>query len=346
MATRTAARELTMTSPALIDTPTMAARMRARILRPETRELLVARIAGSDQEGDLTVPPNAGGIGRIRHFLRETGADWPPNPLPIDPAAKSLGVPHADIVRAQVFQNAACAWRCWYCYVPFDLLSGSPSKGVWQSADALVDKFAGLADRPRILDLSGGSPDLTPEWIVWTMDALERASLADSVYLWSDDNLSTDYVFSELTAADRARLRSYPHYGRVCCFKGFDAAAFAFNTGARPEAFARQFERFARYLDVGIDLYAYVTLTGPALEAVDEAIPAFVDRLQGISPNLPLRVVPLRITPFAPMQRRKTTIAKSGAFAVQERAISRWKAVLADRFPQAMRDTPITEVVL
>ena len=335
-----------MTSPALIDTAAMSARMRERILRRESREVLIARLSGSGQEADLTVPPNAGGLGRIRHFRRETPANWPDNPLPIDPAARSLGIASEGLVRAQVFQNAACAWRCWYCYVPFDLLGGSPEKGAWQTADALVDRFAAIEDRPQILDLSGGSPDLTPEWVVWTMEALERKKLVESVYLWSDDNLSTDYVFSELTAAHRERLRSYPHYGRVCCFKGFDEASFAFNTGALPEGYGRQFERFARYLDLGLDLYAYVTLTGPSMDAVEEGVHAFIDRLQAIAPNLPLRVVPLQIAPFGPMQHRRTAIARQSALTVQERAIERWDSGLADRFPTSARALGITEVVL
>ncbi len=142
------------------------------------------------------------------------------------------------------------------------------------------------------------------------MEALEAAELSDEVYLWSDDNLSTDYVFDKLGPVDRARLASYPHYGRVCCFKGFDADSFAFNTGAEPSGFALQFERFARYLELRIDLYGYVTLTGPPTEGVADKVHAFIDRLQGISRNLPLRVVPLQITPFGamagPSQRGKS----------------------------------------
>jgi uncharacterized Fe-S cluster-containing radical SAM superfamily protein len=335
-----------MSSAVFIDTATMARRMRERILRPASREILIARLSGSDQEADLTVPPNAHGLGRIRHFRRDTAPGWPENPLPIDPAAKSLNLPADNIVRAQVFQNAACAWRCWYCYVPFDLLGGTESKGMWQTADAMVALFAETPDRPHILDLSGGSPDLTPEWVVWTMAALESAGLSESVYLWSDDNLSTDFVFSELSASDRAFLARYRNYGRVCCFKGFDAEAFSFNTGAGHDGFDRQFELFARYLELGIDLYGYVTLTGPSLESVAEGVSAFVDRLQAISPTLPLRVVPLQIVPFGPMLHRPLADNKGVALAVQEAAIAKWRTTLAERFSAAALAQPITEVVL
>jgi hypothetical protein len=178
------------------------------------------------------------------------------------------------------------------------------------------------------------------------MSALRSAGLSERVYLWSDDNLSTDFVFTELTAKERELLGQYPHYGRVCCFKGFDAAAFTFNTGAAPSGFDRQFELFARYLELGVDLYAYVTLTGPSLEAVPDGIWTFMNRLQTVSRQLPLRVVPLQITAFGPMLRRAVTADREVAFAVQEAAIAEWRTALATRFSAAELRQAITEVVL
>jgi Fic family protein len=247
---------------ALIDTATFAATMRDKIIRPASREVLVARIAGSEQEQDLTLPPNCGGLGRIRHFKRSVLPGWRDNPLPIDPAAKALRLPTTDILTAQVFQNAACAWRCWYCYVPFNLLSGDISRGEWKTATELVTLYAEQKQPPRVIDLSGGSPDLTPEWIIWMMKALTDARLADSTYLWSDDNLSTDYLFNKLDESERRRLVDYKNYGRVCCIKGFDADSFAFNTTADPSGYDYQFEILRRYVDLGIDVYGYVTLNG------------------------------------------------------------------------------------
>ena len=42
----------------LLDSDELASRYRARTIRLDTRELLVARLSGSEQEVDLTVPPN------------------------------------------------------------------------------------------------------------------------------------------------------------------------------------------------------------------------------------------------------------------------------------------------
>ena len=309
---------------ALIDTASMAARMRERIVRPATRELLISRVGGSAQEEDITSPVNCGGLGRIRHFQRTTASGWPDNFLPIDHAARALGLPPAAMMEAQVFQNAACAWRCWYCFVPFELLGGDERRAEWVTAEDLIGRYAAIDARPRILDLSGGSPDLTPEWIPWTIEALERAGIADDTFLWSDDNLSTDLVFEVLTDAQRAAM-ARANYGRVCCFKGFDAESFAFNTGASPDGFGRQFERFAQYLDLGIDLYGYVTLTGPTLDGVEEKVIMLHERMRSIWPALPGRTVPLRIEAFGPVVKRNAGRDLAAAFAVQEAAITVWQ---------------------
>src|SRR5690349_12409002 len=111
-----------MKSLPLIDTQRVSSMYRDRLIDVEGRRLLITRLAGSEQEADLTLPPNCGGYGRVRHFRRATSDGWPLNPLPIDPACAALGMPQADEIRAQAFQNAACNWRCWYCFVPFNLL--------------------------------------------------------------------------------------------------------------------------------------------------------------------------------------------------------------------------------
>ena len=35
------------------------------------------------------------------------------------------------MIEAQAFQNAACNWRCWYCYVPFELLAAKEEHADW-----------------------------------------------------------------------------------------------------------------------------------------------------------------------------------------------------------------------
>lgn len=335
-----------MTMAQMIDTASFAAAMREKIVRPASREILVAKLVGSDQEKDLTLPPNCEGLGRVRHFTRITSPGWPENPLPIDPALRALGLPKRDTLRAQVFQNAACAWRCWYCYVPYNLLAGDSRRGRWMTTEALVRLYATEKDVPALIDLSGGSPDLTPEWIPWMMRSLENAGLSETTFLWSDDNLSTDYLFSLMTEDDRRTLVSYRNYARVCCLKGFDAASFSFNTAADPVAFEKQFEILGRYLALGVDVYGYVTLTGADLSTVRTAVPKLIDRLQALSESFPLRVVPLEIRNFTPTDKRSKNSSDGFALAdqVQQDAIEIWMRELDLRYTKAERCRNIADI--
>lgn len=164
-------------------------------------------------------------------------------------------------------------------------------------------------------------------------------------YLWSDDNLSNDYFWRFLSPEDIATVKAYHNYGKVCCFKGFDPNSFAFNTMASPGLFARQLELFKRYLDLGIDIYAYATFTTPVSDNVSALMARFVDALQEISANLPLRVVPLEIREFAPVKSRLGA-EHFDAIKFQWLAIDCWKSEIERRFSPEMRGKAIYEVPL
>lgn len=328
---------------ASIDTDAFSADLRSRAIRVESGEILISRIAGSDQEFDLTDPPNADGFGRVRHFRGAQPYPWPHNPLPVEPAAHRLGVSSDATATAEVFQNAACNWRCWYCYVPFSLLSANPEKSGWFTARQLVDLYVELEERPLVIDCSGGQPDIVPEWIPWMMDALTEAGLAEQTYLWSDDNLSNDYFWEHLSSAQIDRVASYRNYGRVACFKGFDEQSFAFNTKAEESLFAGQFDLFSRLLETGMDLYGYATFTGPESDAVAGGVVNFVDRLQEVDRNLPLRLIPLRIAVFGVVGHRVREPHKL-SLEVQDEAIAVWNAELDARFSTEERALSIAMV--
>jgi uncharacterized Fe-S cluster-containing radical SAM superfamily protein len=335
-------------TPKPIDTVGFAEHLRSRAIDVEGQRLLISRLAGSDQEVDLTLPTNCDGYGRVRHFKLSTAKGWPRNPLPIVPACRALGImPAPDLMTAVVFQNAACAWRCWYCFVPEELLNADQKHSAWFTAGELVALYRRIPEAPRIIDLSGGSPDLVPEWTPWMMRALRDAGLDRSTYLWTDDNLSTTYLFDALTSGDRDLLCSYPNYGRVCCIKGFDARSFAFNTRAAPNDYMRQFEILRRVIELGIDVYGYVTLTSPHDSGVAEGVRDLLDRLQAIDANFPLRMVPLRIQVFTPVKGRLSKDKdRERSLMVQEEAIAVWNSEIERRFDGAVRERPICDVPL
>jgi hypothetical protein len=115
-----------------IDTERFAAQLRARAIDIDGGRVLISRLAGSGQEVDHTLPAH---YGRVRHFRLATAEGWPANPLPIAPACRALGItPFPDMMTALVFQNAACAWRCWYCFVPEELLNADQNRSAWFTA--------------------------------------------------------------------------------------------------------------------------------------------------------------------------------------------------------------------
>ena len=278
-----------------INTEAFSEQLRKRAIDLDARKILVTNFRGTLQERDLTEPPNCEGFGRVRHFRRAASKGWPENPLPIDPACRALALPRAHILRAQAFQNAACNWRCWYCFVPFDLLSANRRHSEFLKPANLIDLYLNQAEPPPMIDLTGGQPDLVPEWVPWMMREITNRGLQDQIYLWSDDNLSNDYFWRFLSEEDRELLAAYKNYGRVCCFKGFNENSFTFNTLAEPSLFDKQFEFMERLCAVGFDIYAYATFTTPVSSSIQADMRRFVDRLQQIRPNLPLRLIPLEI---------------------------------------------------
>ena len=328
-----------------VDSDALAARYREAIFEGSSSRILISKIAGSEQEPDLTAPVNGRGLGRVRHFRRCGTVGWPENPLPIDPAAKALGLDLGlSQMEAQVFQNAACNWRCWYCFVPFSLLRADPHRSAWLSAKELVDSFLANENGPRVLDLSGGQPELTPEWVLMVIDELQHRGTS-GVYLWSDDNLSTDFFWRYLSREQQGRIAQFEAYGRVCCFKGFDEDSFAFNTAASGSLFERQFDLMRKYLTTGIDVYAYATITSPHRNGLRARIERFVDRLQQVQINLPLRTIPLEVQIYGPVKSRMNGERRE-ALQIQYEAVEIWKDVLQQRFSSELRTLPVTEISL
>ncbi|MGE0847738.1 MAG: hypothetical protein AB7L41_15840, partial [Flavobacteriaceae bacterium] len=89
------------------------------------------------------------------------------------------------------------------------------------------------------------------------------------------------------------------------------------------------------------------TLTSPHDDGVRQGVADLVDRLQAIDANFPLRVIPLRIHVFTPVEQRLARDnARERSLAVQDEAIAAWKQELKRRFPDGLRALPICDVPL
>ena len=328
-----------------LDSESLATTLRTKAVDIARRRILLTKFSGSDQESDISEPLNCEGFGRLRHFRRAVSEGWPSNPLPIDPARHALGLSPADDILAQAFQIAVCDWRCWYCFVPFNLLSANSAHSGWVSPEALIEWYAEDVSRAPMIDLTGGQPDLVPEWTLWVTDELVKRGLGESTFVWADDNLSSDYFWRYLSREAIERICAYPRYARVGCFKGFGAESFAFNTTARPEFYDRQFEIFARHVALGVECYAYVTLTAPDDRNIRLEMPKFVDRLQRIAHNLPLRTIPLEIVEWGPVTARLNE-EREAAMQVQKQAVEAWREEIARRFTSEETALPIYAVPL
>jgi hypothetical protein len=200
-------------------------------------------------------------------------------------------------------------------------------------------------DPPLVVDLSGGEAGLVPEWCLWTMHALEARGLKGKVFVWLDENLGSRNLWDYMTKEEIRYMATFPCHSRMGCFKGYDPTSFEFNTGASRHSFSQQFEAFSDLVRAGFDMYGYAIFTSPPNGEVHRAVSDFVDRLQSIHPNLPLRTVPLRIHPFTATRARMLRPHEE-AIQFQFEVVRAWEGELLRRFKKTDLSRPIHEISL
>lgn len=319
-------------------------RLRRKAINHTDQQVLISNFSNTLQERDLTELPNCGGYGRIHHFNMRTSLNWPENPLPNLPASKALNKQTPVILRAEIFQLSICNLNCWYCFVPKELRDGNLEHAKFLSVQNIVSRFLKINDKPKVIILSGGQPDLAPEWLYWMMVELKRIKIDEEFYLWSDDNLTTDFFFNVLTSDQINYVKSYQNYGKVGCFKGFDQKSFIFNTRIKGIHFQEQFNILQKYIDLNIDVYSYVTLTAPDMSSADNRIRDFISKLQEVRYYLPLRTIPLEIKNYSPLDLESEELRK--AMKNQHEFVKIWNDCLKERYSKNDIKKPITEIDL
>ena len=312
--------------------------IRRKILNCESKMVKLTKFVGLDECNDENCYVNCGGIGRIRKyknfslFLDNANGCRKRLLRGLDPQTKEF--------QTQVFQIIGCNMRCWYCFVDDSILNANESNAVWVSISDMIDIFLQEVSEPMILDLSGGQPDLVPEWCLWVMEELERKGLKDKVYVWLDDNLGTQGVMEECLTQEQIKyMASFPKHSRACCFKGFNDDTCTFNMRNSTIGIKNQIENFKFLYEYGFDLYAYITLTGPKGSADKKEIEKFINNMAEIHPKLPLRIIPLKVAEF---EATSTRMNQKYYDALQEQFIAYeyWKAVMAERYTREELEMP------
>lgn len=320
-------------------------RLRSILLNQASQSILISDLRDSEQATDIH-NINCMGYGRVWHKSVEIEENWGEIVLPYYPAAWKLGISRKEASVIQVFQSAGCNYRCWFCYVDYRLLKGDIQHAKYFTCDEMVSMLQKESYMPKVIRLSGGQPDLTPEWTIWMMKTLISKKLDDKTYLWLDDNLSNYYSWEIFNDEDWNFMLNYKNFGRVGCLKGYDHDSFHFNTKAPSEHFDRQLDILDRLVKIGLDIYVYLVLTTPHLKHLDQNLKQLVDRLQAIHPNLPLRVCPLKIKPYSPTTGRMKDSESESMQYNQYVALDKWKSILSERFTLEQLALPCYEVTI
>jgi len=216
-----------------------------------------------------------------------------------------------DYNRSFVIQVAGCNYSCNYCYVPPETNACNLNFAKYFSVKEMVDYFLNARrefDEPiNVIRITGGEATIIPEIIIDIYSEMEKI---EETYLWIDTNLSTT-KYLEKAESDLKDIMQKKNVGVVGCFKGVSKEDFSLLTGVEPKFYDSQFEIAKLFLKWKTDFYVYL----PALiygNNIEQKIKDFIERLQELNKNLPLRVEMLVIKKYPAAIRNMEINAKSG----------------------------------
>lgn len=287
-----------------IDLDIFSHSLRERAIKKESKQILVTNFLDSEQAKDAS-NINCEGFGRIRTLSQTPRPNWVNSCVRYRVASARMGLSDTESELCQVFQNAVCNFRCWFCFVDYKLLKGDFTHSAYLTVDDLLELFLREKSPARIIALSGGQPDIIPEWAPWFIKALLHRGLTNEYFIWLDDNLSTQFAWGYLTGEEWELMKWYPNFGRLCGIKSFTKERFFENTNVRPEFFDRQLDTLGRLVKEGMDVYIELALTTSDLSNLAKDMSDFFDLLQQkVHHNIPLRINPTQIREYSPNKNR------------------------------------------
>ena len=285
---------------------------------------------------------NLNDFGRIRTFKRNKFTDWNLDPIPIDIVSRKLNIKDIDELDVQMIEVAKCNLHCWWCYLPDEIRKINKKYMKWFSVSEMLDMIMEENKNIKCLYISGGNPELVPEVIYDTMKELEKRNLSNKIFLWSDDVLSTDYLFN-MDIKKIKYMINYKNYAKVCCLKGFDDESYKFNTLLNKEGFNNQLIRLQKYIELGFDVYCYVIFTCENTKNAESKIEEFIYKLQRISYYLPLRVIPIKIEKFSAVLPRLDKI-RDESINNQYKIVNIWNKKISEIYTKEKISKNISEL--
>lgn len=216
---------------------------------------------------------------------------------------KFIGDPR-DFTKVFTFQLNACTYDCNYCYVPLVLKTANREWGKFFKAKEIVDSFLEIREKYNlemsVLRASGGEIFcIAPDLVYEIYSELKKRNLDKEIYFWIDTNLSTRKILEEFESELREMFKE-KNVGIVGCFKGTCGEDFEILTGRTQKFYKKQFECTEFLMDLKADLYLYLPalVYGKDLKEVREKLEFFIENLEKINKNLPLRTEMLVIIDY------------------------------------------------
>lgn len=274
--------------------------LRNKVFDLDGQSLKLVSFSGTKQAEDSYTRADPSGLFRVRHF-KSFSMHAQPQGKPISPRynciLKRKARSHEKEWKTICLQMIGCSWRCWYCYVDVNLLSGNSKGGIFLTFQEMAKIVLDSVDDSHILDLTGGQSDLIPEWpLVLANEIGNSGSENSNFHIRSEDNLNNDFLWRFLTDRKISELANSPLYTRIGCFKGFNEESVLSSTKtAVAGSYSTQIEVAKRLFSSGFDPFYYVVFPVSHTQNLESDIRHFFQDLQTIVEWLPLRVVPLKL---------------------------------------------------
>lgn len=322
-----------------------AEKLRKRIIKPETKQVLFTSFAGALQEKDIALHTKiADDFFRAKIYTKDHEKELDPfRGEPAGIAAERLGIGPEECNAVFLAQINGCNLDCWQCYVDKINKSGNPKYGRYFTAEEYLLNFLIWSKRTQnsvdpneklnVLRLSGGEVFIVPEIIFWTIEAVEHYNLQDSIYIWVDCNLATgDFYWRYLSPEQREKISNYRNIGFCVCYKGCDKENFFEITGADPEFFDLQFGIHSLLLEEGLDVYSYYYPLVGSFRGLRKRLSSFMDILvEKVDYLAPLRLSTPETKIYGPT-KENLTLKRKIALENQWEGMRIWKQELLERF--------------